>query len=133
MNNQIDMGQVFQLMFTMMVVTMPIKMIGSAFAAPAYLPKTERKYQPNNEQEVIGFGFTSSGKHGKPSDELELNNRLQPYLEDESKASDDYYRLAEFAESINRRDIAKTLNSMAKDENRHYRNVNEMMRSLRWV
>ena len=75
--------------------------------------------------------FTSGGYRGSPSDETEMTRRLQPYVEDERKAFEDYSHEADLADMIGRPDVAYALRSMSEDEHRHYLNIKAMLADLK--
>ena len=75
--------------------------------------------------------FTSGGYRSSPVNEMERARRLEPYVEDEKKAFEDYSHEADLADIIGRPDIASTLRSMAEDEHRHYLNIRAMLADLR--
>jgi len=80
-----------------------------------------------------GSGIFTPGIHrSTPIEELELNRKLTPYVEDEQTAFKDYSRLADDSYNIGRPDIAATLQSMAEDEHRHMLNIQTMLKDLRW-
>jgi len=61
-----------------------------------------------------------------------MARRLEPYVEDERKATEDYFKEAELADLIGRPDIAMTLRSMSEDEHRHHMNILKILKNLRW-
>ena len=75
--------------------------------------------------------FQSGGYRSSPPNEMEMARRLQPYVEDERKASEDYWNEAENADFIGRPDMAYTLRKMSEDEHRHHLSILAMLRDLR--
>jgi len=75
--------------------------------------------------------FQSGGYRSSLPNEMEMARRLEPYVEDERKASEDYFKESELADLIGRPDIAMTLRSMSEDEHRHHMNILGMLKSLR--
>ena len=77
--------------------------------------------------------FESTGRYkGSASDEMEMARRLETYVEDERKATEDYFKESELADLIGRPDIAMTLKVMSENEHRHYTNLQKMLKDLRW-
>ena len=75
--------------------------------------------------------FTSGGYRSSIPNEMEMSGRLEPYVEDEKKAFEDYSHEADLADMIGRPDVAYTLKRMAEDEHRHFLNLKAMLQDLR--
>ena len=78
-----------------------------------------------------GSEFQPGGYRGSPQDEMEMARRLEPYVEDERKAFEDYSHETDLADMIGRPDVAATLQSIAGDEYRHYLNILAMLKDLK--
>ena len=74
--------------------------------------------------------FKPGGYKSSQENELEMSRRLYPYVEDERKASEDYFNESENADLIGRPDIAYTLRKMSEDEHHHYVSLQGILRDL---